>query len=61
MNKTDKQGYVVITVLMIIIVLLVILIIERIANREKSYEYAYNGEIGASNNCYLKEGIAYCK
>lgn len=59
--KKDKEGYVVITVLMIIVVLLAILIVESIANKEKSYEYALNGEIGVSNNCYLKEDIAYCE
>lgn len=40
---------------------IILAIIAIIQPKEKSYEYAYNGEIGVSDNCYLKNDIAYCE
>lgn len=59
--SNDKQGYLIAGVVLLVTALIVLVNEEYIKNREKSYEYALNGEIGVSNNCYLKEGIAYCE
>lgn len=59
--SNDKQGYLIAGVVLGITAIIVLVNVEYIKNREKYYEYAYNGEIGVSNNCYLKEDIAYCE
>ena len=61
MNKEDKQGYIVILCVLAITGLIVIQIVECIKNRERTYEYAKNGEIGVSSNCYLKDDVAFCE
>lgn len=59
--NNDKQGYLIAGVVLLITAIIVITNVEYIKNKEKSYEYAYNGEIGVSNKCYLKNDIAYCE
>ena len=59
--KNNKEGIVVILVLWAIIGLIVLRIVNYIQDKEKLYEYAVNGEIGVSSNCYLKEDIAFCE
>lgn len=59
--NNDKQGYLIAGVVLLITAIIVLVNIEYIKNREKSYEYALNGEIGVSNNCYLKNDIAFCE
>lgn len=61
MKNNNKQGYIVIAAILFITAIIVIINIEAIKIKEKSYEYALNGEIGVSNNCYLKNDIAYCE
>lgn len=61
MKNNDKQGYLIVVVVLLVTAIIVLVNVEYIKNREKSYEYALNGEIGVSNNCYLKEDIAYCE
>lgn len=59
--KEDKQGYIVILCVLAITGLIAIEIAECIKNREKTYEYAKNGQINRSSNCYLKDDICYCE
>lgn len=59
--NNDKQGYLIAGVVMLVTTIIVLVNVEYIKNREKSYEYALDNEIGVSNNCYLKEYIAYCE
>ena len=61
MNKEDKTGYVIIIVILLITVVIGYQIYKSITEEEKSYEFAKNGEIFKSNNCYLKEDICYCE
>lgn len=60
MNKEDKQGYIVIIVLLTITGLIVWLMINYTTQQEKSYEYALKQEIGVSSECWLDDGIAKC-
>lgn len=61
MSKTDKQGYLIAVAVLLITAIIVLVNVEYIKNKEKTYEYALNGEIGTSNNCYLTNDIAYCE
>ena len=61
MKKEDKQGYVIIIVILLITAAIGYQIYKSITEEEKSYEFAKNGEIFKSNNCYLKEDICYCE
>lgn len=59
--KEDMQAYIVMAVLWLIIGLVVGLIGYSLSDKEKTYEYAKNCEIGRSSECYLDdEGRAYC-
>ena len=60
MNKEDKQGYIVIVVILVIIGVIVGRMINYITQEEKTYEYVQNGEIGVSNKCYYSDD-AYCE
>ena len=60
MNKEDKQGYIVIAVLLAITGLIGVKIYKSIKEEEKSYEYALKQEIGVSSECWLDNGIAKC-
>lgn len=57
----DNTGIVVIIVLIVIIGFLINMVINYITSKEKTYEYALNGEIFESNKCYLKKDITYCE
>lgn len=59
--KKNKQGNVIIILLICLVTLLAVYIYKSITQQEKSYEYALNGEIGVSSNCYLKKDITYCE
>lgn len=61
MKKEDRTGYVIIIVILLITVVIGYQIYKSISEEEKSYEFAKNGEIYESNNCYLKEDICYCE
>lgn len=61
MNKEDRTGYVIIIVIMLITAVIGYQIYKSIVERERTYEYAKNGIIGTSDNCYLKNDIAYCE
>lgn len=58
--KEDKQGYIIIIVVLAIIGLIGVKIYKSIKEEEKSYEYALNGIIGVSSNCYYSND-AYCE
>ena len=59
-NKNDNNGIALILVFSIILVLLAMLIVNSAKTKEKCYEYALNGEIGVSSNCYYSDN-AYCE
>lgn len=59
--KEDKEGIVIILILMTISAIIISMVYKSIADREKSYEYGKNGEIHTSKYCYLKKGVALCK
>lgn len=61
MNKEDKQGYIIIIVVLAIISLIGTKIYKSIKKEEKSYEGAVNGQIIESKKCYLKNDVAYCE
>ena len=61
MKKEDRTGYVIIIVILLIAAIIGYLIYKSIAEEEKSYEFAKNGEIFKSDNCYLRKDIAYCE
>lgn len=61
MNKEDKQGIVMILVLIALIGLMIALIVNTINEKEKSYEGAVNGQIIESKKCYLKNDEAFCE
>ena len=58
--KEDRTGYVIIIVILLITAAIGYQIYKSI-KEERSYELAKNGEIFKSNNCYIKEDIAYCE
>lgn len=60
MNK-DTEGRIVIFVLMLIIGFLTTHIYKSITQQEKNFEYAQNGTIGVSSNCWLDNGVGYCE
>lgn len=58
--ESEKQGIIIILILLVIIALIVYIVISSV-KKEKTYEYAVNGEIYKSYKCYQKEnGEAYC-
>lgn len=59
--KEDKEGIVIILILMAISAIIISMIYKSIAGIEKSYEYGKNGEIHESNKCYLKNDVTYCE
>ena len=59
--KEDKEGIVIILILMTISAIIISMIYKSIAGIEKSYEYGKNGEIHKSNKCYLKNDVTYCE
>ena len=59
MNK-EEQGKMLIWIFALILGLLITYICNSIMEQEKSYEYALNGEIGVSSNCYYSDN-AYCE
>lgn len=61
MKKEDKQGYVIIIVILLITAAIGYQIYKSITEEEKSYEFAKNGEIFKSKNCYVKDDICYCE
>ena len=61
MNKEDKQGKIIIAIILVMIALITMRIHYCITEKNKTYEYATNCEIGKSKNCYLKEDIGYCE
>lgn len=61
MNKTDKEGIIVMIALFITIICLIIWIVESVNKSQKEYEYAINGEIYKSHDCFIKKDVAYCE
>ena len=59
--KEDKEGIVIILILMTISAIIISMIYKSITDREKPYEYGKNGEIHESNKCYLKNDVTYCE
>lgn len=59
--KEDKEGIVIILILMTISAIIISMIYKSIAGIEKSYEYGKNGKIHESNKCYLKNDVTYCE
>ena len=59
--KEDKEGIVIILILMTISAIIISMIYKSIAGIEKTYEYGKNGEIHESNKCYLKNDVTYCE
>ena len=61
LTKVDKQGLVVIAVVMVIIGLLVIMTVNSAKCKATIYEYAVDGKIYKSKKCYEREnGEAIC-
>ena len=60
-NKNDKQGFWVLAIILALICLVVGFMIYGMTDREKTYEYAVNGQIERSNDCYLVDGVGYCE
>lgn len=58
--KEDRIGIALIIIIAIISGLIALKIYESITEQEKTYEYALNGEIGVSSNCYYSDN-AYCE
>ncbi len=61
MSNEDKQGILVIIVLIAIVAIIWNVVINANNNQGKSYEFALNGEIFKSNNCKERKGIGYCE
>lgn len=61
MMKEDKEGIVIILILMTISAIIISMVYKSITDREKSYEYGKNGKIHESNKCYLKNDVTYCE
>ena len=60
--ENDKQGLIIILVLMIFILIMVYFIYDSIKESNITYEYAKNGEIRESKECYQREdGTCFCK
>ena len=60
MNKEERTGYIIILCVLAITSVIIYKTIKYINQQEKTYEYAQNGEIGVSSNCWLDNGIAKC-
>ena len=61
MKKEDRTGYAIIIVIFLITAIIGYQIYKSITEEEKTYEFAKNGEIFKSNNCYVKDDICYCE
>ena len=59
--KEERTGYIVILCILAILGLIVGRIINYTTQQEKTYEYAQNGEMGVSSNCWLDNGVGYCE
>lgn len=61
LSKVDKQGLIVIAIIVVIIVLLVIVMINSAKSHTTTYEYAVDGKIYQSSECYeRKNGDIRC-
>ena len=60
MDGEDKQGHIIILCVLAITSVIVYKTIIYINQQEKTYEYAQNGEIGISSECWLDNGTAKC-
>ena len=58
--KEEIQGYIVIIVILAILGLIIGRMINYTNQQEKTFEYAQNGEIGVSSECWLDNDIAKC-
>ena len=58
--KEEIQGYIVIIVILAILGLIIGRMINYTNQQEKTFEYAQNGVIGVSPECWLDNDIAKC-